>query len=259
LLPIDGARRAEVRSIEMRISVALTPRLLLEPRAHVIGVVDVLRATSSLVAMFDSGLLRAIIADTLRDARNLALRNFSLLCGEAKALPIAGFDYGNSPAVFAGAPLTGKSAVLWTTNGTRALGAAATAPVVAVAALTNRRAVAKRLISEATARNLDVAVVCAGLDRGAAFSLEDSISAGAIVEAVSEADPAIAMADSAYAALHLWQFYGGDAMRAFRHSVHGRALGAMGFDADLAHAAQVDVSETVPVMTVEDGVKTLRV
>jgi len=209
--------------------------------------------------MFDSGLLRAIVADTLRDARNLALRNFSLLCGEAKALPIAGFDYGNSPAEFAGTPLVGKSAVLWTTNGTKALGAAATAPLVAVAALTNRRAAARRMLDEATRRNLDVAVVCAGLERGAAFSLEDSISAGAIIEAVREADPAVAMTDSAWAALHLWEFYGGDAMRAFRHSVHGRALGAMGFDADLTHAAQVDVSETVPVMTVEDGVKTLRV
>ena len=240
-------------------SVALTPRLLLEPRAHVIGVVDVLRATSSLVAMFDRGLLRAIIADTLRDARSLALRNFSLLCGEAKALPIAGFDYGNSPSEFASTPLAGKSAVLWTTNGTRALGTAATAPVVAVAALTNRRAVAERLLFEATARELDLAIVCAGLDRGAAFSLEDSISAGAVVEAVREADPAVAMSDSALAALHLWRFYGGDAMKAFRHSVHGRALAAMGLDDDLAHAAQLDVSETVPVMTVEDGVKTLRV
>jgi 2-phosphosulfolactate phosphatase len=233
--------------------------LLREPREHVIGVVDVLRATSSLVAMFDSGLLRALIADTLRDARNLALRNFSLLCGEAKALPIAGFDYGNSPSEFAGATLAGKSAVLWTTNGTKALGAAAAAPVVAVAALTNRRAAARRLLREATKRNLDMSIVCAGLDRGAAFSLEDSISAGAIVEAVREADAAVAMTDSAWAALHLWEFYGGDAMRAFRHSVHGRALGAMGFEADLAHAAQVDVSETVPVLTVEDGIKTLRV
>jgi len=252
-------RRSEVRSIRMKISVALTPRLLREPRSHVIGVVDVLRATTSLVAMFDSGLLRAIVADTLRDARTLALRNFSLLCGEAKALPIAGFDYGNSPAEFAGTPLAGKSAVLWTTNGTRALGAAASAPLVAVAALTNRRAAARRMLDEAARRNLDVAVVCAGLERGAAFSLEDSISAGAIVEAVREADPAVAMTDSAWGALHLWEFYGGDAMKAFRHSVHGRALGAMGFDADLAHAAQVDVSDTVPVMTVEDGVKTLRV
>jgi phosphosulfolactate phosphohydrolase-like enzyme len=47
-------------------------------------------------------------------------------------------------------------------------------------------------------------------------------------------------------------------MRAFRHAVHGRALAAMGFDRDLAYAARVDTSEIVPMLYVEDGVKTLR-
>jgi 2-phosphosulfolactate phosphatase len=242
----------------MKLSVALTPRLLRDPRSHAIAVVDVLRATSSLVAMFENGLLRALVADTLRDARDLALRNFSLLCGEAKALPMAGFDYGNSPAEFAGLSFKGKSAVLWTTNGTKAIGAASTSPAVAVAALTNRRAAAARLIEEGSQRGIDIAVVCAGLERGSAFSLEDSVTAGAIVEAVHDADGGIALSDSAWATMHLWKWYRGDAMRAFRHSVHGRALAAMGFDRDLAYAARVDTSEIVPMLYVEDGVKTLR-
>ena len=86
----------------MRITVALTPALLRAPAGHAVGVVDVLRASSSLVTMFERGLLRAIVAGTLRDARQLALRNFSLLCGEVKSAPVPGFDYGNSPAEFAG-------------------------------------------------------------------------------------------------------------------------------------------------------------
>ena len=244
---------------QMKISVALTPKLLREPQLHAIAVVDVLRATSSLVAMFDSGLLRAIIADNLRDARNLALRNFSLLCGEAKALPIPGFDYGNSPAQFAGLSLKGKSAVLWTTNGTKAIAAASPSPAVAVAALTNRRAAAARVLDEAAKRGLDIAIVCAGLERGTAFGLEDSVTAGAIVEAVHGADSAVVMTDSAWEAMHLWHWYRGDAMRAFRQSVHGRTLLAMGFEHDLAHAARLDVSDAVPMLTVEDGAKTLRV
>ncbi len=243
---------------QMKISVALTPKLLREPQSHAIAVVDVLRATSSLVAMFDGGLLRAIIADNLRDARNLALRNFSLLCGEAKALPLPGFDYGNSPFEFAGLSLKGKSAVLWTNNGTAAIAASVPSPAVTIAALTNRRAAAARLLDEAAKRRLDIAVVCAGLDRGTVFSLEDSVSAGAFVEAVHEIDGTVALTDSAWAAMHLWQWYRGDAMRAFRQSVHGRALRAMGFEQDLAYAARVDTSDIVPMLYVEDGVKTLR-
>jgi 2-phosphosulfolactate phosphatase len=242
----------------MKVSVALTPRLLREPQAHAVAVVDVLRATSSLVAMFDNGLLRALIADNLRQARDLALRNFSLLCGEAKAVPLPGFDYGNSPAEFAGLSFKGRSAVLWTTNGTRALGVASPSPAVVVAALANRRAAAARLIDEAARRGIDLAVMCAGLERGAAFSLEDSVAAGAVVEAVHDADRGVAMTDGAWAALHLWKWYRGDAMRAFRHSAHGRALMRMGFDRDLAYAARVDTTGTVPMLYIENGVKTLR-
>jgi 2-phosphosulfolactate phosphatase len=229
-----------------------------EPRLHAVAVVDVLRATSSLVTMFERGLIRALISDSLRDARNLALRNFSLLCGEAKMLPLAGFDYGNSPAAFDELSLKGKSAVLWTTNGTKAVGAAAGSPAVIAAALHNRRAAARRLVEEARRLQLEPLVLCAGLEKGAAYSLEDTVTAGAIVEAARELEPEIDLADDAWGAFHLWRWYRGDAMRAFRHAAHGRALQAAGFADDLRYAAQVDVFETVPVLYDEDGVKTMR-
>ena len=242
----------------MHITVALTPKLLRRPETHAVAVVDVLRASSSLVTMFDRGLLRALIAPTLREARRLSVRNFSLLCGETKSLPLPGFDYGNSPADFAQVSLRGKSAVLWTTNGTRAIAAAADAPFVAVAALLNRRAVAERLVAAAVRHELDIAVVCAGVERGTAFCLEDTLAAGAIVESAMEAESELQLTDEAWAALHLWRWYRGDAMRAFRQSAHGRGLLAKGFERDLRHAARVDVTRTVPLLYDEDGVRTLR-
>jgi hypothetical protein len=36
------------------------------------------------------------------------------------------------------------------------------------------------------------------------------------------------MTDSSWAALHLWRWYRGDPMRAFRQSKHGRALHELG-------------------------------
>ncbi|MBF6600590.1 MAG: 2-phosphosulfolactate phosphatase [Dehalococcoidia bacterium] len=240
----------------MRIAVALTPGLMREPAEHAVAVVDVLRASTSLVAMFDQGLLRAIVAGTLRDARSLAVQNFSLLCGEVEARPPRGFDHGNSPAEFASLSLKGRSAVLFTTNGTRALRSARAAPLVVAAALVNRRAASCRLLAEAARRKLDIAVVCAGSDGGQAFSLEDSIAAGAIVEAVHEADETVMLGDSAWAVYHLWRWYRGDAMRAFRESAHGRALLALGFGQDLRFAARLDASPCVPVLE-RDG-QTLR-
>lgn len=242
----------------MKITVALTPRLLREPRAHAVAVVDVLRATTSLVTMFEGGLLRAIISDNLQQARKLALSNFALLCGEIRAVAPPGFDYGNSPAEFSRTSFRGKSAVLFTTNGTRAITAAAASPVVIAAALSNRRAAAARILHEAVRRKLDIAVVCAGAERGSAFSLEDTAAAGAVVEAVHDVDPAIALTDEAWAALHLWHWYRGDAMRVFRQSKHGRALHEAGFADDLAFAARLDISEVVPLLYDDDGVKVLR-
>lgn len=236
----------------MRISVALTPKLLGQPRQHVVAVVDVLRATTSAVTMLQNGLLRAIISDNIQQARKLALANYSLLCGEVRARQPAGFDYGNSPAEFAGLSFKGKSAVLFTTNGTTALASAAEAPLVLAAAFVNRRAAAVRLVAEATRRQLDLAIVCAGVERGTAFSLEDTAAAGAIVEAVIEADNAIGMTDTSWAALHLWRWYRGDVMRLFRQSKHGRALHELGFDADLAYAAQLDIYQSVPYLY-DDG------
>ncbi len=242
----------------MKVTVALTPKLLPEPKGHTIAVVDVLRASTVVVTMFDRGLLRAIVAGTLKDARQLALRNFSLLVGEIKSLQPAGFDFGNSPAALAEADLKGKSAVVFTTNGTRALGAVRGAPAVAVGALTNRRACAHMLLCEAGKRNTDIAIVCAGNERGTAFSLEDTVAAGAIVEAICESDASVAMTDSSWAALHLWRWYQGDAMRAFKQSAHGRALIGLGLEQDLRCAAQVDSSESVPLLSDENDVNVLR-
>lgn len=241
----------------MRITVAMVPRLLREPRRHAVVVVDVLRATTSLVTMFEGGLLRAMISDDIAQARELARRNFALLCGEIDGVAPEGFDYGNSPSEFAGLSFKGKSAVLFTTNGTPALGAAAQASFVVAAALLNRRAAAERIVGEAASRGLDIAVLCAGTESGTAFSLEDTTAAGAIVEAACDLDPAISSTDEAYAALHLWRWYRGDAMRMFRESAHARALRGIGFEDDLRHAAQVDTTDAVPVLYDDQGVKTL--
>jgi 2-phosphosulfolactate phosphatase len=242
----------------MQIEVSLTPALLRQPARYAIGVVDVLRATTSLVVLHQNGLLRSIVSENLQQARQLARANLSLLCGEMRAVPPAGFDYGNSPADLAAVSFKGKSAVVMTTNGTRAIAVASGAPFVAAAALTNRTAVARHLLDAGSKRGLDVAIMCAGADRGLTFALEDTVAAGAIVEAAREADPALHLADSAWAALHLWRWYRGDALRTFRQSRHGRGLLELGFERDLRYAARVDISDVVPVLSVEGGMRVMR-
>jgi 2-phosphosulfolactate phosphatase len=140
-------------------------------------VVDVLRATSTIVQALDAGYLRVFCCAEVDEAR--ALReslNGAVLAGEREAQAIPGFDLGNSPREFV-RPL-GEQVVLTTTNGTRAVVAAAGASdVVLIGSLLNLDAV-----SAAAEGAEDVAVVCAAVD--GVFSLDDAYCAGRIVEAL---------------------------------------------------------------------------
>lgn len=238
------------RAHSLRIEVAFTPALLAEPQGKVCLVVDLLRMTSSAVTMFARGLAEALVAGTIEEARRLrSERGGYLLCGEEGGNPPQDFDYGNSPSELGGLDLAGRRAVLATTNGTPALERAAECPVVLLASLLNVTAAATAALEEATAGELDVAVLCAGNGRGLRFSLEDAFCAGALVDAMATREGAeTTLWSSAAAARRLYRSYRGSARAMFEESDHAAGLRRLGFGADLAFCAQRDVCEVVPAL-----------
>jgi 2-phosphosulfolactate phosphatase len=228
------------------------PRLLWKPESSVCLLIDALRASSSIVTLFAQGAEEVVVAGSVAAARRVAASEPEryILCGERFGLAPRRFDYGNSPSEFAALDMRGRRIVLSTTNGTRALHALAASPVVLVAALLNSTAAVELLLAEARSRDLDAALVCAGLERGNAFSLEDAFVAGALVElAVEEArrgGAVLALSDAALAACRLYQSYRGDALACFREAEHGRSLAAIGLERDLEFCAQSDRYNVVP-------------
>ena len=246
----------------MRIDVALTPALVSDAERSICIVVDVLRASTACLAMFESGIESIAVAASPEAARSLRDERMTdaLLCGESGGLPPPGFDYGNSPVEFTHAGLSGRRAVLATSNGTRALHAVAAAPSVLVGCLRNRLAVAQTALTEAWGGEADgVLVICAGNAYGATFSLDDAVTAGAIVSAIRQprefgsGNEVPAPSDAAMAAEHLFAAYASNPLIAFRESSHGRVLQTLGFADDLDYCAAVDRSSTVPYLTREDG------
>jgi 2-phosphosulfolactate phosphatase len=157
----------------MRVHVAFTPAEA--ERAPTAIVVDVLRATSTIAQALASGYRRVLCCAEVEEARALRTRlGEGVLAGERNAVAIPGFDLGNSPREFT-EPL-GETLLLTTTNGTRAvLAAAASAETVLLGSLLNLEAVA------AAARGREaVEVVCAGLQ--GRFTIDDAYCAGRIVE-----------------------------------------------------------------------------
>jgi len=139
-------------------------------------VVDVLRASSTIVQALESGYRRVLCCAEVGQAQ--ALREEiadAVLAGERQALRVEGFDFGNSPRDFL--EPKAETLILTTTNGTRAIvEAAADCDVVFVGSLLNLEAVA----AAARERGEDVEVVCAGVD--GRFALDDAYCAGRIAE-----------------------------------------------------------------------------
>jgi 2-phosphosulfolactate phosphatase len=158
----------------VRVHVAFTPAEAAKVPTGV--VVDVLRATSSIVQALDGGYRRVLCCAEIEEAR--ALREEiedSVLAGERWAGAIPGFDLGNSPRDFL--EPRAETLILTTTNGTRAIvAAAADCDEVLVGSLLNLDAVAKA----AHERGEDVEIICAGVD--GRFTLDDAYCAGRIAE-----------------------------------------------------------------------------
>jgi len=213
-------------------------------------VVDVLRATSSLVEALANGARGIFPTVSTEEAVKLASslgREDTLLCGERKGLKVEGFDLGNSPAEFIPEVVKGKQLVMSTTNGTRALASVEGADRVVAACFLNLSAVVGALSGSE-----DLVIVCAGRDNR--FALDDALCAGKILqkllEGVSGEDgvgPEPCLNDAGRVVLDLAEKY--SASEAFlRSTVAGQNLLAVGLESDLALCAQVDRHGLVPEM-----------
>jgi 2-phosphosulfolactate phosphatase len=169
-------------------------------------------------------------------------RERSLLCGERESRLIAGFDLDNSPASYTRERVADKTLVLTTTNGTRALLEAARGnATVYCAALLNREAIVEQLV----AAEGDALLLCAGNE--GSLSFEDTLCAGAIVDALVRRSKTLAISDAARAAATV---FGANAKRlttAIASGTHAVALVSKGFAADVAACARLDVSRCVPL------------
>jgi 2-phosphosulfolactate phosphatase len=140
-------------------------------------VIDVLRATTTMVHALAAGCDAIVPCTEIDEARKAAAAlpaGSAVLAGERHGLPIEGFDLGNSPGDCTSEVCSGKTLVMTTTNGTRAILASLEAERVLVAAFVNRVATVEALKTI----GLPIHLVCAGTD--GQVSLEDSMFAGAL-------------------------------------------------------------------------------
>jgi 2-phosphosulfolactate phosphatase len=247
----------------MRIDVALLPAFLERPHEQVCVVVDALRATSTIATLLARGVEEIAVTASVEEGLVLKQRSMPdrLLCGESGGLPPEGFDYGNSPAEFSRMELTGRKAIIATSNGTRALVRAADAPAVFTGSLLNASAVCRAALAEAQRLDVGILFLCAGTDLARTFSLEDTAVCGALVETLVRDYPgsleALSLTDSAIAAYRVWRSYSSPRLL-FGEATHGKALERIGLAEDLDFCTNIDRYDVAPrLVRSESGLLTL--
>jgi 2-phosphosulfolactate phosphatase len=155
---------------------------LLPPGALEGGVavmIDVLRASTMMVHALVAGCREILPCAEVEEARQLAAslpEASALLAGERHGVAIEGFDLGNSPGQCTRGVCQGKTMIITTTNGTRALLACTPADTIVLGSFVNFAATAQRLLHEAKPIHL----VCAGTE--GRISYEDTLLAGAFAK-----------------------------------------------------------------------------
>jgi 2-phosphosulfolactate phosphatase len=234
----------------MRIELHFTPHQTdeLALRDRTIVVIDVLRASTSIITALGNGAKEIIPVPTVEAAVKISGNLFgdvTLLGGERNGKIIEGFHLGNSPFEYSEEKVKGKSIIFSSTNGSLAMTKARHAKEMAVCGFVNMSAVVDFIAQNPR----DFVVLCAG--NNGRFSLDDAVCAGMLLHRLFNGKPAgHEISDGAHAALMLYKAFGRSIPKMIRSSEHGMFLHQIGFGDDLKVCAGVD---TVPVLPLLDG------
>jgi 2-phosphosulfolactate phosphatase len=232
-------------SLSREVQVHLVPALVAPERlaGSVAVVIDVLRATTTIVCALAAGCVAVRPCLEVEEAKELAADFPSgrvLLGGERDGRPLPGFDLGNSPGEYRCDVCRGRTLVLTTSNGTRALLHAAAADRVLVAAFVNFSAICEQLRQEPRPLH----IVCAG-SKGEVV-LEDTLLAGALIDCLCETVDGVRLNDGARLAWDCFEHHGRVLEGALEVSAGGVQLRGLGYDEDVHAAARVDEFPLVP-------------
>lgn len=224
------------------IEVCLTPALLdlYAIENSIVVVIDILRATSSITYGIDNGAEAIIPVAQVDDCLNYADKGY-LLAAERNGEVVKGFDFGNSPFSYTKEKVEGKTIVLTTTNGTKALHLAQErADQVVIGSFLNLGALCKWLKEQ----NKNVLLLCAGWKDQ--FNLEDTLFAGAVVNVLR--DDFILLDDSCVAAEDMYLLAKSDLRTYLRKSSHSHRLEQLNIEEDVQFCLKLDLCTAIPVL-----------
>ena len=223
-------------------------------KSEIAVVIDVLRATTTIAWALKNGADSIEVFADLDLLREKAMKwdpDKRVMLAERGGKKIDGFDLGNSPLTVTKEIVEGKRLFMSTTNGTKALQKVENSEFLFPMALTNRKAVADRIIS---LNRSNILVLGSGWEGN--YSLEDSLAAGALADYLMKfPDLDINIVnDELNAALALWNFWKDDVLKCLKTATHGKRLSSIGnYEDDFKCCSQIDCLDIVPTQ-IERGI-----
>jgi 2-phosphosulfolactate phosphatase len=231
-------------SYKHRVEVCFVPGQypLLAHDMGIVVVIDVLRATSAMVAAFENGVDRIIPVSTVDEARRYIGRPGYIAAAERDGEIVDGFAYGNSPLAYVGEDLRGKTIVMTTTNGTKAINLARDAKQLVIGSFLNLSALAEWLEQQ----NENVLLLCSGWKDK--FNLEDSVFAGALMDRMLANGKFGMEEDSSIAAQYMFHAARDNFMGILKAAPRRRRIQQLKLLSDVKYCLTPDQSRVIPVL-----------
>jgi len=212
-------------------------------RGKVIVVIDVLRASSTIVAALVNGAKGVIPVEDMEAASKIALNLDSsryLLCGEKDGKKIDGYHLGNSPLEYTRDVIEEKTLIFNTTNGTKAITRANLAEKIIIGSFLNLKTIVKELKDVEN----EIILLCAGWKNR--LSLEDNLCAGNIIYDLMEGTLPEDASDGAKVAFVLYEKFKDNINNTIKTSNHAKRLKNLVNTDDVNYCSQLSIFDTLP-------------
>jgi len=225
-----------MRKIEVCLSTELIH--LYDLKGKIVVVVDILRATSTMVTGFAHHVEKLIPVTYVEECKALQAKG-CIGAGERGGQVVESMDMGNSPYAFMDENLKGKTIAMTTTNGTLAIQKSLSADKILIGAFLNIQSLANYLKEKPN----DVLIFCAGWK--GKFNLEDSLFAGNLIELLK--DTHYCVDDAALATKSMYSDSKGDITTYLANCAHVQRLSKLNIEKDIEFCFQKDKFQVIPV------------
>lgn len=221
-----------------QVEICFSPDLIQhhELEGKIVVVVDIFRATSTMVAALANGVKKILPFADLESCRVMQDQGYRI-AGERNGHTAPGFELGNSPVAFLNGDYAGILLAMTTTNGTQAIEKSKGAAQILIGSFPNLQAT----VSYIQTQQKDVLIHCAGWK--GRFNLEDSLYAGALVKSLESSHRADE--DGALAMKSLFEREGHRLKDYLSQASHAKRLQNHGIERDIEFCLTFDLYDLV--------------